>query len=174
MRTYTGKQKFAALELLQGGKTVAEVSQEIDVPASVIQGWRNPRKWSETDRRRKDPLKPQSKRLIAEIVGKVMEIRQIEYTALLKGKSAKELATRSLAMAACAVAGVPLCHIARTFGKNWATIYSARRNTLRKWETSPEIRAEWKLIFADLEPMENEPRANPSPGRPKKSHATAA
>ena len=113
------------------------------------------------DRRRQDFERGRSKRVIFKVVERVAELRKVATADLLApaiGKKAEEAArnkpvleARSMAMAACAAAGAPLCHISRAFGRNWATVYQAERKNAERYRKSEEFRKEWDSVVKGLD-----------------------
>lgn len=111
---------------------------------------------TKTDQRTKDALKPLSKGRIQTIVERVAEVRGVEAKELFltRRESEKVASARSLAMAACGAVGVPLCHIARAFGRQWQTVHSAEMQASRRYRNSANFRVEWDKITAGLHECE--------------------
>lgn len=109
-----------------------------------------------TDLRTKDAQKPRSKVTIRIVIERVAEIRGVDAAQLLltNRESERVASARSLAMAACAAVGVPLCHVARTFRREWQTVWSAEGMASRRYQNSASFRAEWNKITAGLHECE--------------------
>lgn len=104
------------------------------------------------DKRRQDFERGRSKKQIKQVLERVVVLRAVTGKDLIaaKGGDKATLEARSLAMAACAAVGVPLCHIARTFNRNWATVYTAERKNAERYRANPEFRKEWDSIVKGL------------------------
>ncbi len=80
------------------------------------------------DHRTKDREKSRSRERIRVICERVMEIRGVEVETLFltrRRDNRQAASARSLAMAACCATGIPLCHVARAFGRSWSTVHGA-------------------------------------------------
>lgn len=100
------------------------------------------------DHRTKDEEKPRSKGRIQVIVERVAEVRGVDARALflMRRESERVAGARSVAMAACCAVGIPICHIARAFGRQWNTVHSAEMQASRRYRNSASFRAEWDKI----------------------------
>ncbi len=100
------------------------------------------------DARTRDHERGRSKATILRIVEQVAELRGVGWEAIFSRRRECErvASARTLAMAACAAAGVPLCHVARAFSRTWETVYSAETNCSRRYRTSAGFRREWQQL----------------------------
>ena len=100
------------------------------------------------DHRTCDHLKGRSKGIILRVVTEVSEARGVDFREMFVGewKRDRVSAARTLAMGICGSMGVPVCHIARAFGRTWATVYSAEMTCSRQYRKSSEFRKEWDRI----------------------------
>ena len=116
----------------------------------------NPTNPLKPDRRTKDTAKPRSKGQIQIIVERVAELRGVAAADLfLRRRESETVASaRSLAMAACCSVGVPLCHIARAFGRQWQTVYSAEMQASRRYRNSAVFRHQWDTITRGMNESE--------------------
>lgn len=105
------------------------------------------------DHRRRDFERGRSKTQIKQVLERVVVLRSVTHKDLIAAKGGDKgvLEARSLAMAACAAVGVPLCHIARTFNRNWATVYTAERKNAERYRKSEDFRKEWDSITKGLD-----------------------
>lgn len=97
------------------------------------------------DHRTCDHERGRSKERILRLVEAVAVVRLVEWRLLFSPhrEAEKVAGARVLAMAVCAAQGVPLCHIARAFGRTWATVYSAEQSCARRYRHSAAFREEW-------------------------------
>lgn len=104
------------------------------------------------DHRTKDAQKPRSKERIRRVLELVAEIRGVNAESILltQRESERVASARSMAMAACVAVGVPLCHVARAFRRDWATVWVAEVRASRQYQNSANYRTEWDKITAGL------------------------
>lgn len=90
----------------------------------------------------------QSREKIRVIVERVAEVRAVDAVKMLNGTREIEriASARSMAMAACVAVNVPLCHVARVFKRQWATVYQAEAIACRRYRNSANYRREWDLV----------------------------
>lgn len=109
------------------------------------------------DLRTKDAVKSRSKDQIQTIVERVAEVSGVAAADLfLRQRESETVArARTLAMAACCSVGVPLCHVARAFGRQWQTVYSAEKQAARRYRNSSVFRRQWDTITRGMNENEN-------------------
>jgi len=102
------------------------------------------------DHRTCDHLKGRSKGIILSVVTAVAEIRGVDPRAMFGRNRGnwKVAGAKSMAMGICGYLGVPICHVARAFGRDWSTVYSAEMTCSRRYRNSSAFRLEWDNITA--------------------------
>jgi chromosomal replication initiation ATPase DnaA len=85
---------------------------------------------------------------VLRLVAAVAVVRGVEWQLLFSPRRECErvASARAFAMALCACEHVPLCHIARAFGRDWSTVYSAEQTCARRYRQSAAFRTEWDSI----------------------------
>ncbi len=99
-------------------------------------------------------IRSKSTRQILRIVENVAASRQVEWQAMFrKDRGSNQVsAARVFAMGLCCAMEVPQFIVARAFGRDWASVFSAEKRCSKLYRESATFRREWDALYNQSAP----------------------